>query len=379
MPALVLFSASATALFAEEPAAETIEARYRMPALIMCTSCEWPEESELQGEMAEFVKANGFNCVEANLEMLELCRENGLYARVGGDLEAMLSAAPELQDDPAVFCYFISDRQRASAFPGFAQIRQAFEEADPNHPTQFINRAAWNEFYQFAEQVDPMLLDFYHYHWSRYPERRYIYLAQFRELSQERGIPVMRCVSSSDSPEQLRQTIYTSLAYGVQGFHFWVPWLFSVNRHEDGSSVVEDGELSARCNVPALAEIAQEIQPLGPVLLGARSVGAYHTPPVHPEAPGASGIPEDFWAQLTGEQILMGVFEDEDNQYLLIVNCDASSERQTTLTLTRELEAIERMNKSTGEWESAGAASEEGQTTLDISLPAGSGDLFRLQ
>ena len=66
------------------------------------------------------------------------------------------------------------------------------------------------------------MLDFYHYHWDgrRHPERRYIYLSSFRELGNKNGIPVMRCVGGNVPINQLRQTIYTSLAYGIQDFIF---------------------------------------------------------------------------------------------------------------------------------------------------------------
>lgn len=368
---------------AAAPAEETpVEIRYRMPALIMTTSCEWPEDPALQDQMAQFVKEHGFNCVEAELSSLEICRRNELYARLGGDINELLAAAPGLKDDRTVFCYFISDRRRADAFPGFAQIARAFEEADPNHPTMFINRAPWNEFDKFVEQVDPMLLDFYHYHWDRrrHPERFYLYLAAFRALGQQHGIPVVRCTDAGVSTEQIRQTVYVSLAYGVQGFHFWVPWIVGFEKDEEGNPVVIDGQLSVHVNIPTVAAVAEEIAPLGPTLLSARSVAVYHTPPNHPEAPGAVGIPEDFWAQLSGEQVLMGVFEDDqENNYLLIVNCDAGGERETTLSLSRDFTSIERMEKTSGEWVAAGTENPEGHTAVEITLPAGSGELFRLR
>ena len=131
------------------------------------TWAEWPDDPKQQDVMAQFIRSNGFNSVEVEIDKLEMCRRNELYARLGdGDLNRLLKNAEKLKDDKSVFAYFISDRRRRNSFPAFANIAKAFQKADPNHPTMFFNRANWNEFYEFTEQVKPMLLDFYHYHWD---------------------------------------------------------------------------------------------------------------------------------------------------------------------------------------------------------------------
>ncbi len=62
-----------------------------------------------------------------------------------------------------MFGYLTSDRRTSGAFPGFAKTARAFEAADPNHPTLFINRAEYNQFPEFVNVVQPMVLDYYHY------------------------------------------------------------------------------------------------------------------------------------------------------------------------------------------------------------------------
>ena len=213
----------ATAATAQEKPKEEIPAktRYRVPALMMVTWAEWPEDPAQQDVMAQFIKANGFNAVECEVNLLEMCRRNGIYARLGaGDINELHKQAAKLKDDKTVFGYFISDRRRKSSFPGFANIARGFEKVDPNHPTIFINRVAWNEYQEFVKTVNPLLLDFYHYHWDgrRHPERRFIYLRSLCELAQQKGIPVMRCTGANYPLPQLRHTFYTSLAYGVQAF-----------------------------------------------------------------------------------------------------------------------------------------------------------------
>ena len=361
---------------ADQPEADRPAVKYRMPALMLVTWAEWPKDPKHCDTLAKFIVEKGFNAVEVEADRLELCRRNGLYARLGGDINEMLEQAAKLKDDPAVFCYFISDRRRASSFPVFAQIARAYEKADPNHPTMFINRAAWNEFPQFVEQVQPMLLDYYHYHWDgrRHPERRFIYLAMFRELGQQHGIPVMRCVSASVSPAQLRQTIYTSLAYGVQGFHFWPPWHFGYKKDENGP-VLEDGRLVPHVNVPALAEVATELNPLGPVLIELRSTAVYHTDPLQP---GCGKAPENHWVQLAGEHLMMGLFEDEKQQYLMVVNRDVGQGREAMLRFVGEVSAVERMDKSTGRWVALTWEDDGERAVTKFMLPPGAGELLRV-
>lgn len=372
---------------AEQPDGRTSEpanVRYRMPVLMMVTWAEWPDAPQQQDVMARFVRANGFNCVEVEVDKLDMCRRNGLYARLGsGDINAMLKDAVRLKDDKSVFAYFISDRRRHSAFPVFAQIARAYAKVDPNHPTMFINRANWNEYQDFVKQVQPMLLDFYHYHWDprRHPERRYIYLASFRELGLKHGIPVMRCVSASVPAPQLRQTIYTSLAYGVQGFHFWPPWMFGF-RAKDGKPILKDGRIVPRFNLPALVEVAKEIKSLGPVLIKLRSTAVYHTKPVHPEAPGAAPVPKDCWVQPSGEQVLVGMFKDaagkEAKEYLMVVNRDACRKRQATLSMEPTVRAAERMDKLTGKWAALEIHKNRGRVLTTLELTPGNGELLRV-
>lgn len=367
---------------AQEPAKKPVEPRYRLPALMMVTWAEWPKDPAQQDVMAQFIKAHGFNAVEVEVNMLEMCRRNGLYARLGaGDINELLKQAATLKDDQSVFGYFISDRRRKNSFPTFAKIARAFEKADPNHPTIFINRANWNEFGEFAKQVDPMLLDFYHYHWDgrRYPERRYIYLRSFTELGRERGIPVMRCVGGNYPVGQLRQTFYTSLAYGIQAFHFWPPWMFSYEK-EGEKPVLKDGKIVPRVNLPPLAEVAKEIQPFGEHMIKLRSTAVYHTKPFHPEAPGAAEFPKDHWVQPSGEQIIVGMFKDgEDKDLLLVANGDPANERTTTLTFEPGVAGVAQLNPGTRKWDERNLGKSNKRPTLELKLSPGGGQLLRIK
>ncbi len=364
----------------ETDSSKPIPIRYRVPDLMMVTWAEWPDDPAQQDVMARYIKSHGFNAVECEIHLLEMCRRNGLYARLGAsNINELHKQAAGLRDDKSVFAYFISDRRRRNSFPGFANIARAFAEVDPNHPTIFINRAIWGEYHEFVDTVKPMILDYYHYHWDgrRYPDRRYIYLRSVCELARKNGIPAMRCVGAGVSLPQIRHTMYTSLAYGVQAFHFWPPWMFSYEKKDD-KPVLVDGKIVPRVNVPPLAEVARDIQPLGPTLATLQSTGVYHTKPFHPEAPGAAEFPEDHWIQCPDEHLVLGMFKGTENRpYFLTVNADITRDRISHLTFHESVSLVERIDRKSGEWVKAYDPG-GGKTTLAVKLPPGGGDLFRV-
>jgi len=357
-----------------------VKTRYRMPAIMFVTHVDWPKEAKHRETMAKFVAGTGINCVEAEMDLLDVCRKYKLYVRLGGDINVMLKAAGRLKDDPAVFAYFISDRRRAGSFPLFAKIARAYEKADPNHPTMFINRANWNEFTRFTDQVKPMMLDYYHYHWNhrRHPERNTIYQAMFRDLGLKNGIPVMRCVAADVSAGQIRQTIYTGLAYGQQGFHFWPPWHIGYKKDAKGKPVLnEQGEITPTITPwgKTIAAIATDMKILGPILLGSKSVAIYQTDPL-PIA--GQKAPAESWFQPVSKQLVVGHFRGvKKTDYLLVVNRDAGKKQEAKLGFKPSVKLIEIVDKRTGKWKPAELKSGGKQRTVRISIEPGDGQMLR--
>jgi len=354
-----------------------VKERYRVPSLIIVTHVDWPKDSQHWDAMAEFVRGNGFNVVEGNLELLDVCRRHGLMAQLGSEPE-VLAAAPKLKDDPAVFGYFVSDRRRRHAFPGFAKTAREFEQADPNHPTIFINRANWNEFTAFAEEVKPLLLDFYHYHGNprEHPDRYYVFLAMFRSLGQQHGIPVIRCTASNDPPAFLRMTMYSSLAYGVKGFHFWPPWICAHEKDKDGNALLKDGKLKTYVTIPALPEIAKEIRLMSPALTDCRSVAIYHADPL---PIGGEKAPADAWCRPEGADLLVGVFQNGKNEdYLLVVNRHSGEKREAALSFDKGVTAVAKMDKKNGQWEVQALENAGDRKKWKLMLAEGDGELLKI-
>lgn len=355
--------------------------KYRFTEIMVIVYADFPNEREHQEALARYTVSKHFPCVEAELDKLDVCRKAGLKVRLGSiDINKLLRAAPKLKDDPAVFGYFISDRRSRSAFPGFAKIARAFEAADPNHPTLFINRAEYNQFPEFVKVVQPMVLDYYHYHWYRknHPERYFLYLKMFRDLSVKHDIPQMRCLGSNNPPEKIRQSMYCSLAYGVQAFHFWPPWFVTCKMDKDRNAVLEKGRpvfgLSDAGKL--VSTVCGELKAIGPVLVKLKNEAVYHTDKQLPI--GAEKAPANCWFQPEGETFLVGVFSDgtTKDRYLLPVNHGVDRARPLTLRFTEDV-TVENMDRQTGRWRTLEPAGSE--RTWTMTLAPGDGELLRVK
>jgi hypothetical protein len=366
-----------------EPPKETKRAAYKFPEIMVIVYADFPNEPEHQEAMAKYVVSKGFNCVEAELDKLDVCRKAGLKVRLGSiDIDKLLKAAPKLKDDPALFGYFISDRRTKSAFPGFAKTARDFEAADPNHPTLFINRAEYNQFPEFVDVVKPMVLDYYHYHWwpKNHPERYFLYLSMFRDLSVKHDIPQMRCLGSNNPPEKIRQSMYCSLAYGVQAFHFWPPWFVTCKMDKDRNAILEDGKpvFGLSDQAKTVSEICSELKAIGPILLKLKNQAVYHTDKTLPI--GTQAAPEDLWFQPEGETFLVSVFEDDaKDTYLMPVNHGVDMERELTVRFKSEETVLELMDRKTGKWQSLALEKDGKQRVLKLKLASGDGELLHVK
>ncbi|MFO0970220.1 MAG: hypothetical protein U0793_32115 [Gemmataceae bacterium] len=366
-----------------EPRKEAERPKYRFSEIMVIVYADFPNEPKHQEALARYVVSKGFNCVEAEMDKFEPCRKAGLKVRLGSiDIGKMLKAAPKLKDDPAVFGYFISDRRTRSAFPGFARIARDFEAADPNHPTLFINRAEYNQFPEFVDVVKPMVLDYYHYHWwpKNHPERYFLYLKMFRDLSVKHDIPQMRCLGSNNPPEKIRQSMYCALAYGVQAFHFWPPWFVTCKMDKDRNAILEDGKpvFGLSDQAKTVSQICGELKAIGPVLVKLKNEAVYHTDKALPM--GAEKTPADFWFQPEGENLLVGVFRGGgEDRYLLPVNHAVDKNRELTLRFTDRSVAVEIMDRTSGRWRPLKTDADGRQPALRMTLAPGDGELLRVR
>jgi hypothetical protein len=77
---------------------------------------DFPNEPEHQLALAKYTASKGFNCVEAEMDKLDVCRKVGLKVRLGSiDINKLLQAAPKLKDEspqPIRLSRFRSGRTR---------------------------------------------------------------------------------------------------------------------------------------------------------------------------------------------------------------------------------------------------------------------------
>lgn len=355
---------------------------YRFPEIMVIVYADFPNEPEHQLALARYTASKGFNCVEAEMDKLDVCRQAGLKVRLGSiDVNKMLRAAPKLKDDPAVFGYFISDRRSRGSFPGFAKSARDFEAADPNHPTLFINKAELNQFPEFVDVVKPMVLDYYHYHWwpKNHPERYYLYLRMFRDLSVKHDIPQMRCLGSNNPSEKIRQSMYVALAYGVQAFHFWPPWFVTCKMDKERNAVLEDGKpvFGLSDQAKTVSEVGLELKAIGPVLLKLKNQAVYHTDKTLPLS--AEKAPADLWFQPEGESFLVSLFhDDQKNRYLMPVNHGVEKSQELTLRFKDKF-SLELLDRKTAHWRPLDLEKSADQWVLKLNLAPGDGELLRVK
>ena len=77
------FATVATAICEEVSPAPKVKVRYRMPSIVMSAHADWPKDPNYRDAMAKFVVDHGFNVVEGGVDVLDVCRKNGLMVQLG--------------------------------------------------------------------------------------------------------------------------------------------------------------------------------------------------------------------------------------------------------------------------------------------------------
>ncbi|MEZ5289665.1 MAG: hypothetical protein R2745_01140 [Vicinamibacterales bacterium] len=381
--ALALVGASA-ALTAQSPAAPAVAREFwiygwRAPGI--------PGADARLGAMAKA----GFTVANANEDELPAVTRAGLKAMVP---TKDVAVARRLATNPAVWGYHLGDEPYPeAAFAGIGREFRQFEQAAPRQ-VPFVNMlSTTGEFLRtYMRDAKPPLLSFDYYQWWWGSDRYFEKLEQFREAAVAAGVPLAACFEVSANPgvewgdtsrladngRRLRQSVYTSLAYGVSG----IEWF-----HSD-MVFAKDGTLT-----PAgedVAAINHEIAPLGRALAGLTSVDVFHTAPL---PAGTRSLPKEHWVQTIPEErgagVVLGMFRDGDGRdYAMVANRDYR-ESQTVVvklqskwlgiapwyTAKQYKYAVERFDRATGMWSNVASSSSVGFSYV---IPAAEAELFRV-
>ena len=315
----------------------------------------WTPTNVDNASIAGALKKAGFNTVLWPLDKLEVCRAAGLKLMAEN---ARPEDAAILTSDSALWGYHLADEPKAPTFPTLAKLVADFHQADPNHPAN-INMLcfAGELLHRYMTTVKPDVLSYDHYQWWWGSHSHFEKLEQHRDAALLAGIPLTCWVEANANPNmewggdlacdpdnavKLRQSVYTSLAYGVKG----IQWFSGEQMFKPGTA--ELGECGQH-----VAKLNGELQKLGPVLVQLRSVDVFHTQPL-PRRTHESQ--HDHWAQVLGEELVWGMFKDAaDTDYVLVANRDIHHRQQATVQFQRagygrKVKSVQRLDKTTGAW-----------------------------
>ena len=305
-----------------------------------------------------------FNTVQGPANKLEICRSHGLKLMIphpGTDI------ASSLLGDDAVWGYDIMDEPISlEQLYDCADSVRAYRKADPTHPGLVnLNQKAGDWIRMLIDKVEPDILgyDDYQwwyggvYEWFAGTPVHFVKLEQHRDAAMEAGIPLIawrevntrrnnkgenkrNYATPPDNGRKIRQSVYTSLAYGVKGILWFTGYLL----FEQGTSVLnETGKQVAAINA--------ELKRLAPILIHLRSTGVFHTSPV---PRGSRQTTPDHWVQPVGDNLVLGTFRDDaKTDYLIVANKDFRRERKIVLQFQlfqRTVQSVEMFDKKSGGW-----------------------------
>ena len=333
----------------------------------------------------------GFTVVNASEEELAAVARVGLKAMVPTKDPAV---AARLSSSSAVWGYHLGDEPFPEAvFAGIGRQFRQFEQAAPRQ-VPFVNMlSTTGEFLRaYMREARPPLLSFDYYQWWWGSDRYFEKLEQFREAAVRAGVPLAACFEVSANPgvewgdtarlpdngRRLRQSVYTSLTYGVSG----IEWF-----HTD-MVFAKSGALTPAGN--DVADIYHEIAPLGRALAGLTYVDVFHTAPL---PAGTRSLPKEHWVQTIPEErgagVVLGMFADaEGRDYAVVTNRDYRDAQTVVVKLQSKWlgiapwytpkqykYAVDRFDRVKGTWSAVASSSSVGFSYV---IPAAEAELFRV-
>lgn len=334
----------------------------------------------------------GFTVINAEPGELDVLARHGLKAMIHTQDPAV---AARLASNATVWGYHLGDEPYPEAvFTGIGDIFNTFEAAAPRQ-VPFVNMlSTTGEFLRsYMAQARPRLLSFDYYQWWWGSDRYFEKLEQFREAALEAGVPLAACFEVSANPgiewgdqtrlpdndRKLRQSVYTSLAYGVTG----IEWFNADMIFAAGSGTLTPSGRD-------VATINKEILALGRALANLTSIDVFHTAPF---PAGTRSAPKEHWAQAIAEDgragFVAGLFRDAtDRDYVLVANRDYREAQNLVLKLQSKWlgiapwytpkqykYAIDRFDRVTGTWTTLSSSSSVGVSYV---IPPAEGELFRV-
>jgi len=331
---------------------------------------------------AQFIAQADFNVVMCKSDKLELCRKYGLKALL---FDASPGLASQLTEDPAVWGYYIVDEPgSAEEFRGLAAKVKTFRKVDPNHPA-YINLLSSGGDYlnSFIETVHPDILSYDYYQWWWGSGVYFAKLEEYRTAALNAGIPLICWVEANANPsaerdtptyppdnaQKLRQSVYTSLVYGIKGIEWFVgPLIFDNDEVTGTLELTQAGKDVAAINV--------ELKLLGPILVQLHSVDVFHTPSLPSDT---RELPADYWVQTEESDLVLGMFKDSmQNDYMMVANRKIDDRRRVVLRFLQSVAIVEKFDKKESRWINLPLSKSEKYQFVEFIIAPGDGELLKV-
>jgi len=331
---------------------------------------------------AETIVQAGFNVVMCKPDKLELCRKYGLKAML---FDSNIELASLLAKDSAVWGYYVLDEPgSAEEFEELSAKIKAFREADPNHPAYINLLSSGGDYLSgFMETVHPDILSYDYYQWWWGSEAHFAKLEEYRNAAVTAGTPLICWVEANADPDaeygtpihlpdnalKLRQSVYTSLAYGVKGIQWFVGSLiFEIDEATGVQKLTQSGE--------DVAAINMELRQLGPILVQLQSMDVFHTLPLPSDT---RELPTDYWIQTEIPELVLGIFQEgKKSDLILVVNRNCNQERQGDLSFLRSVSLVERFDRQTGQWTELPLDSDRENQSIGLVMAPADGELLKV-
>ncbi|MBV9468490.1 MAG: hypothetical protein JO316_15180 [Abitibacteriaceae bacterium] len=370
--------------------------------------CAPPDEFTTVERYRE-IKAAGFTYVmppcggaaapERNRKILEVCAVVGLKAfiqdsrlptSIGGNAAAKAQIDAVIRDYQgyaALAGYFLGDEPGARAFTGLGEVVDYLRQHDPQHYTYLnllpnyatagqLGVPTYEQYVQqFAEQVQPFVLSYDHYHFTTGGDRGLFFsnLAAMREASARFHLPfwqIVLCVQHGPyrnlTERELRYEAMQTLVYGGKGlmwFTYWQPNDPSFN----WAHAMIDVKGIPDPHYTMVQRINGEVQAIGTELLKAHPTYIFHSGTLPPGGVRrAPGTPLDV---IGPGNLTVGIFQDAAGHNLaLVTNGDYQHEVTTQVAVPVKKKNLRLFDVPTRQWKRLATATTQHDSTTDVTL-----------
>lgn len=305
---------------------------------------------------------------------VDQCAKRGLKSFVFLWAHEAGTVPAKFRDDDAVLCYYLGDRIKPNKWGFWAALEANAYRVDPHHPTVFsMSPQSWGGIEVYFPIVRGRAINYYHYHWdgNRAPQNNFVYLELYRQHSAKNGhAPIVRLLESrAEDMRKTSQTVFGSLAYGVRGFQYG-GGIFDGNKRDERDVPTRNplGEAAAKIN--------KAIKAFAPVFKHARNVDVFQTAPLPPFTKEA---PADYWVRPTGDSVVLGIFADRYDHFLVLANRDAFNPHEATLHFAESGLKVSKMNKDSGTWEGLELKKgDDGRYAVTVPMEQAGGELLHV-